>query len=161
MRYIQTRDEFEEKFLTDAAKRKLYDSLVYQITLRTIHELNEADVVEAIDSIVFNGWVKSVDLGTGQEITPCIVSIQANREEFLAINLYNVDPKVCFKTLKGIGSTQLHSLTPIAPLLKIDREDFYDLLADHIRITQGVLKTLSKRLRGLLGRVNLDFEQTS
>jgi CRP/FNR family cyclic AMP-dependent transcriptional regulator len=46
-----------------------------------------------------------------------------------------------------------------AHLLRIDREDFYDLLADHIRITQGVLKTLSKRLRGLLNRLKLDLEQ--
>ena len=43
-------------------------------------------------------------------------------------------------------------------LLRIDREDFYDLLADHIRITQGVLKTLSKRLRGLVSRVQSDLE---
>lgn len=42
-----------------------------------------------------------------------------------------------------------------AQLLRIDREDFYDLLADHTRITQGVLKTLSKRLRGLLERVRV------
>ena len=44
-------------------------------------------------------------------------------------------------------------------LLKIYREDFYDLLADHIRITEGVLKNLSRRLRGLLGRVKIDLEQ--
>ena len=38
-------------------------------------------------------------------------------------------------------------------LLKINREDFYDLLADHLQITLGILKTLSKRLRGLVNRV--------
>ena len=37
-------------------------------------------------------------------------------------------------------------------LLRIDRDAFMDLLADNIRITQGILKTLSKKLRGLLGR---------
>lgn len=43
-------------------------------------------------------------------------------------------------------------------LLKIDREEFYDLLADHTKITQGVLKTLSKRLRSLLNKVRMDVE---
>jgi len=38
-----------------------------------------------------------------------------------------------------------------ALLLKIDREDFLDLLTDHSRITQGVLRALVRRLRGLVG----------
>jgi restriction system protein len=123
VKYIQSRDETKETHISDATKRSLYDSLVYQIALRTIHELYEADAVEAIASIVFNGWVNSIDPRTGQEITPCIVSVQAGRDEFLAINLGKVEPKACFKALKGIGSSKLHSLTPIAPVLTIDRAD--------------------------------------
>ena len=38
-------------------------------------------------------------------------------------------------------------------LLQIDREDFIDLLADHVQIAQGVLKTIAKRLRSLMERV--------
>jgi restriction system protein len=123
VKYIKSSDKFKEVHISDTAKRKLYDDLVYQIALRTIHELYEADKIEVIASIVFNGWVNSVDISTGQEITPCIVSVQVNREEFLMINLERVDPKACFKSLKGIGSTKLYSLTPIAPVLTIDRED--------------------------------------
>ena len=41
-------------------------------------------------------------------------------------------------------------------LLRIDREDFYDLLADNVQITQGILKTLVKRMRNLIDRVSLD-----
>ncbi|KAA3618593.1 MAG: Crp/Fnr family transcriptional regulator [Calditrichaeota bacterium] len=37
-------------------------------------------------------------------------------------------------------------------LLRIEREDFFDLLADHQRITEGILKSMSKRLRALLTR---------
>ncbi len=39
------------------------------------------------------------------------------------INLELVEPKACFKKLKGVGSSKLHSLVPIAPLMKIFRED--------------------------------------
>ena len=42
-------------------------------------------------------------------------------------------------------------------LLKIDREDFIDLLADHLLITQGVLKSIVKRLRGLMEKVDRGF----
>jgi CRP/FNR family transcriptional regulator, cyclic AMP receptor protein len=41
-------------------------------------------------------------------------------------------------------------------LLRIDRDDFIDLLADYVQITQGVLKAMVKRLRGLVGRVQVD-----
>ncbi|HDS01573.1 MAG TPA: cyclic nucleotide-binding domain-containing protein, partial [candidate division Zixibacteria bacterium] len=38
-------------------------------------------------------------------------------------------------------------------LLRVDREDFIDLLADHVQIAQGVIKTVVKRLRNLVERV--------
>ncbi|MEH7526652.1 restriction endonuclease, partial [Bacillus sp. JJ1503] len=123
VKYIQSKDEFKKVDLTDAALRKMYDNLLYQITLRTIHELFEADAINVIHSIVFNGWVKSIDKATGKEVETCILSVQTTKQEFEEINLAQVDPKLCFKNLKGIGSTKLHSLTPIAPIIYINRED--------------------------------------
>lgn len=38
-------------------------------------------------------------------------------------------------------------------LLRIDREDFLELLSDHTEITQGVFKSIVGRLRGLIGRI--------
>ncbi|MGH2568059.1 MAG: restriction endonuclease, partial [Bacteroidota bacterium] len=123
VKYVQSKDELVESFLTEAIRNRLYDSLVYQVTLRTIHELYEADVISALGSVVLNGWVESIDKATGKTVDACILSLQANRTEFLSINLESVDPKLCFKNLKGVGSSKLHSLTPIAPVLAINRED--------------------------------------
>jgi len=123
VKYIISRDEFTETNLSSAALNKLYDGLLYQISLRTIHELYEADTVGAIDSIVFNGWVDSIDKATGHNINACIMSLQASKNEFLAINLENVDPKASFKQLKGVGSSKLYGLSPVAPIVTIDKED--------------------------------------
>jgi CRP-like cAMP-binding protein len=41
----------------------------------------------------------------------------------------------------------------LTEVLKISRDDFYDLLADHVRITEAVLKSLARRLRALVERV--------
>jgi restriction system protein len=123
VKYVQSRDEFTESYLSASDINKLYDDIIYQITLRTLYELYKSDEANALNSIIFNGWVKSIDKATGKEINPCIVSIQVSHDEFLSINLANVDPKVCFRNLKGIGSSKLHSLTPIAPILNINRED--------------------------------------
>ena len=123
MKYIISRDEFTETHLSSAALNKLYDVLLYQIALRTIHELYEADIVNALDSIVFNGWVDSVDKATGKNVNSCIMSLQASKDEFLAINLEKIDPRACFKQLKGVGSSKLHGLSPVAPIISIDKED--------------------------------------
>jgi len=41
-------------------------------------------------------------------------------------------------------------------LLRIDRDEFIDLLADHVQITRGILKTVVGRLRGLLERIGIE-----
>ena len=41
-----------------------------------------------------------------------------------------------------------------ATVLRIEKDDFIDLLADHVQITQGVLKGMVQRLRSLVGRVS-------
>lgn len=123
VKFLKSKDEYKETHITDPVKRKMYDKLLYDVTLRTNHELFEADIIEAVDSIVFNGWVNSINKATGKNEEACILSLQTTKEEFLEINLEQVDSKACFKSLKGIGSSSLYSLTPIAPILKINRED--------------------------------------
>jgi restriction system protein len=123
VKYNKTKDEYNETHFSEAVIKKLYDLVIYQVCLRTIHELYASDAIEAISSIVFNGWVKSIDKSTGQEVNACIISLQASREEFLTINLANIDPKACFKKLRGVGSSSLSNLTPIAPIISISHED--------------------------------------
>lgn len=123
VKYVKSKDEFAELFLSENELNKLYDDVLYQICLRALHELFDADVVNALAAISFNGWVKSVDKATGREANACVLSIQAKKDEFQAINVEHVEPKTCFKALKGVGSSKLHSLTPVAPVLAISRED--------------------------------------
>lgn len=123
VRYVISRDQFIEKHITQSDLRQLYDSVLYQIALRTIHELFLADEGNYLALIVFNGYVQSTDLATGHQINPCIISVQANKTEFVGIDLSNVDPKACFRRLKGVSSANLHSLTPIPPILTFNRDD--------------------------------------
>lgn len=123
VKYIASSDTFKETMLSDSAINKLYDPLIYQITLRTKYELYSTDVAGAIDSIVFNGWVTTTDLGTGHSSSVCILSVQSQKEEFNKLNLREVDPKACFKKLKGISSSKLHGMAAVAPIVTINRED--------------------------------------
>ena len=101
----------------------LYDSVIYQICLRTIHEIYSTDAGGHISAVVLNGWVEFANPATGHQTTACIASVQAKREELQAIDFSNVDPKACFRALKGISSSKLHSMVAIRPILQINKED--------------------------------------
>lgn len=122
-RYIKSRDELSEKALTPSAQKKLYDSVIYQICIRTIHELFEADGINALDAVAFNGLVTNINPATGIEETKYILSIMVNKEQFLAFDLGQVEPKATFKHMKGIAATSLIDLTPIPPVIKIEKSD--------------------------------------
>ncbi len=140
VKYIKSRDEIEEKVLSQSAHAKLYDVAIYQIVLRTLHELFEADVVDAIEAINLNGIVTAINPATGHEETSCILSIQAKKEEFEAINLEGIVAsqsfKECFKSLKGVGSTKLSTMTPVKPLLQINKSD--KRFRDHYEVADGL-----------------------
>lgn len=117
------KNELKEYFISEAQLLRMFDTSMYNITLRTLHELFEADVANALEAISFNGWVEAINKATGKRENNCILSIQAKKAEFMEINLSHVDPKTCFKNLKGVGSSKLSGLTPIQPIMQISRTD--------------------------------------
>ncbi|MDR3543245.1 MAG: restriction endonuclease [Desulfosporosinus sp.] len=100
-----------------------YESVLYQITLRTVHEIFRSEYTKHVECVVFNGWIEGVDTKTGKDFTSCIVSLQVSKEEFRDINLSRVDPKDCFRNLKGISAGALSLLAPVIPIMNINRED--------------------------------------
>ncbi|NLM46059.1 MAG: restriction endonuclease, partial [Firmicutes bacterium] len=123
VKYIQSKNELKEIYYTDSFLERLYDSTIYRLLLRIIHELFEADTASVIDAISVNGWVDYINKATGKNELSCIASIQVKKEEFKEIDLRNVDPKACFKSLKGVGSSKLAGITPIQPILQINKND--------------------------------------
>ncbi|RWY49497.1 restriction endonuclease [Mucilaginibacter gilvus] len=123
VRYIATKKELKEYAISEAQLAKVFDATMYNITLRTIHELYQADTINALEAIVFNGWINYINKATGKDESSCILSIQIKKSDFVEINLKNIDPKICFKNFKGVGSSKLYGITPIRPLLHIDKND--------------------------------------
>lgn len=123
VKYVALKKELKETHLSDAQVSKMYDTAIYNITLRTLHELFEADKSNSIDVIVFNGWVNVISKATGKLVNNCIVSIQVKKSEFLEIELTHVEPKTCFKNLKGIGSSKLSGIIAVQPIMQINKND--------------------------------------
>ncbi len=115
VKYVQTRDEFVQKEISQAQCNKNFSKVAFQIAVRTLHELFEADKSNALRSIVFNGYVATVDPGTGEDAEICVLSIEAEKQQFLAINLDKVDSGACFSSLGGKCGSPLHKLRSIEP----------------------------------------------
>jgi restriction system protein len=123
VKFIASRDTLQDVYVSDTWLNRTYDVVLYQIALRSLYELFQSDSAKAIDWIVFNGWVNSIDKATGKEANGCVLSIQVSNAEFIDINLANVDPKACFKKLKGVSAAKLTALQPIRPILQLNRDD--------------------------------------
>jgi len=123
VKYIASKKELKESYISDSQISMVYDNAIYQVALRTMHELFEADAANALAAVSFNGWVKTISKATGKMENKCILSLQAKKEEFINIQLANINPKICFKSLKGVASSKLSSLSSIQPIIQISRSD--------------------------------------
>jgi len=123
VKYVQSRDAFEEVKLRENELTQLYDQILYQTCLRTIYEVFAQDEVEAIKSVTFNGWVDFLDKATGKPARACVMSLQALKEKFSEIELTSVDPKACFRSLKGVGSAKLAGMAAVVPILRLNKVD--------------------------------------
>lgn len=123
VKFVKATGELKESFIPDREKKFNFESACYQVCLRTLHELFESDDFGNIGSILFNGFVTFVSPATGMEQRSCILSLLVDRENFTNIDLSRVDPKTCFKSLKGVSAASLASLAAIPPVMEMDTED--------------------------------------
>lgn len=124
-KYSPTKKEIVSKCLNKTETSLLYDNTIFQITLRTIHEIFEAVYTNSVESIIFNGWVESVDEATGNETLTCIISVEANRGQFEKIDLSRIEYKACLDSLGAVYKKNLIKLQPIEPILDINKDNEY------------------------------------
>jgi restriction system protein len=123
VKYIQSRDVSEESNFRESEIEDMYEEAIYQTCLRTLHEIFASDFSNAIKIVTFNGWVDFLDKTNGNPARACILSVQSTREKFREINLSAVEPKACFRALKGVGSAKLAGMASVVPILRLNRTD--------------------------------------
>ncbi len=122
-KYIASRKAIDEIEMKQKEFDGFYEDVLYQVCLRTIHEVFESVQLETLKSVVFNGWVSGIDAKTGNEFRSCVISCQAARSEFETLNLERVSPKECFRHLKGLAAGPLAQLAPVKPIMELRRDD--------------------------------------
>lgn len=97
VRYVKSKDAFEEKPRKASEIRARHQKLVASIAVRTIHEVFEADRGNHVDFVTFSGFVHTVEPATGQDSRTYLVGIRAARAEFECIDVGRADPTACVR----------------------------------------------------------------
>jgi restriction system protein len=123
IKYIQTRQEFKETKHTDKTRRDTYDRAVFQIVLKFMHDLYASDYAHQIRGVTINGIVSDINPAKGKVEDNCILSLTTTPDQVLELDLANVDPKACFRALKGVASSNLSALAPVVPIVRLTKDD--------------------------------------
>ncbi|MFH9041653.1 restriction endonuclease [Streptomyces sp. NPDC017966] len=134
-KYVKSRDETTVVPRPEKERKAIYSSVLAQVALRTVHEILAGDPDRVVNGITLNGRVKTIDRATGQEVSPCLVTLSASREQFGKLCLSQVDPAACLKGLNALVSPNPYDLEPIRPIIEFDLTkyrlmDSMDVVAD-------------------------------
>jgi restriction system protein len=118
-KYAKATDTIEEIPRAERSARSLYTDVVSNYALRYLHEIMVSDSYNAVDIASLNVYVSSIDRSIGRTVRPCIISIRVSKDEFLELDLANVDPKLCLKRLRAIVSQSPSELVAVKPVFNI------------------------------------------
>jgi restriction system protein len=125
-RHVKTRKVLEPTARPIAELRKLYQSVIAQIALRTVREVFDATSGDTVTTVVFNGRVHAVDPLTGQKIQPHLITLRATREQFLRLVLDEpkFNPVECVrKYFFADVSPHPDELIPVEPVMPYSMAD--------------------------------------
>lgn len=102
---------------------KLQEQITLAIILRLIHEAFSTQALEKVEFLCLNARLDFVDRSNGQRVEETIASLGVKRTEFDGINIELVDPKKCFRSLKGHITPSFSEVAPVRPILTFDASD--------------------------------------
>jgi restriction system protein len=111
-RYQQNTDQVVSTNLPAMAQKERYASAVWQVALRTLHEVFEADRVGRIHSISLTVETGHIDPATGLSVTTPLLVAGADRRSFLQFDLSQVTPAATLQHLGAAMSKNPFGLTP-------------------------------------------------
>ncbi|UGT44536.1 restriction endonuclease [Nocardia yamanashiensis] len=154
-RHIKTRKAIEPVARPLKEIRDIYQRLIAQIALRSVHEAFAASSPELISTVAFMGRVRGVDPVTGQQIAPYLISMRATREQFTPLVLD--EPK-----FNPVDCVRKHFYANVSPhpdeLMAVDPVMTFDMADPRIVDPVDILSEIDKR-PNLLDYTPTEFEE--
>lgn len=111
-KYAKAQDAIASTELSQKDCRERYASAIHQVALRSLHEVFEADRRGLIRTISLEVGTRGVDPATGHPTDVCFVSVGAERESFLQLQLSAVVPSATLSRLGASLSKNPYALAP-------------------------------------------------
>jgi len=97
--YRKADDEIVALPAPEADRSELYESVLAQLALRTLHEIFSSDVGRHIPAVLISLHVVAIDPSTGKSRKSDVLSVRASRADFEDLELAAVDPVACLERL--------------------------------------------------------------
>lgn len=112
-KYVKARDEITEIALSQKACKDRYLGAVQAVTLRTLHEVFEADRRGLIKTIALEVGTNTIDPATGQQTHVLFAAVGAERDSFTEIDLSAVVPAATLAHLGAAVSKNPYGLVAV------------------------------------------------
>jgi restriction system protein len=114
-KYTKASDEITTTALSQKACKDRYAGAIHQTSLRSLHEIFEADRRGLIQTISLEVGTETIDPATGNGTYVPLVAVAADRETFLAFDLSAVVPAATLEHLGAAISKNPYGLVAIDP----------------------------------------------
>ncbi len=139
-KYVKSGDHIEPVLRPLAKRRLLYGHLICQISLKCIDTIFRGGRrYGAVDCLTVNGMLDAVDPATGKDVRVCLLSVRITADTFRSLNLSQVQPEACLRSLRASVSRAPTELLPVKPLVELDMVD------PRFVETMDVMSNLSQR----------------
>lgn len=150
-KYVKAADRLDAVPRTLARRKALYASLISQISLKAVDTVFRGGVERIVECLTLNAMLDTVDPATGQQVRLCLLSVRVTADTFNALNLTQVQPEQCLRSLKASVSRAPTELLPVKPLVELDMVD------PRFVETLDVLSSLDSRMN-LMELSPIEFE---
>lgn len=99
--YVPDRDVIQAVRRPGEEISRRYRQVIASLALRTIHDIFRATPPTAVAGILFNGWASDLDPATGKHARVNLISVAAERTNFMDLELSRVVPELCLSRHLG------------------------------------------------------------
>lgn len=111
-RYVRAKDEIVPTALPVKEQKQRYANTIWQVAIRTLHEIFEADRAGKVHSVALTVGTSRLSPATGLPEDVPLVIVAADRDTFASFDLAKVEPQATLTHLGAAVSKSPFDLTP-------------------------------------------------
>ena len=106
-----------------ADRKRGMEAILYALCIRVAYLVACSDVGQWFDTVAVNATQSWHDVATGAPRQGIIASLQATKIDLLQLQPDQLDPKACFRHLKGLATPSVEHVAPIRPIFVMNTSD--------------------------------------